>query len=89
MLNQLIKKPLIYNKNIYRTYVSQKDFIPLIKNFTKHNIKYIYCLELKIFNPDKLNMFNPTIYEGNIWFIKNNLRIYSKFNNNDIEQMFN
>lgn len=73
---------------INKRYISQTKFIDTINNFTKKNIKYIDRFELVINNPKKLNIFNPSVFEGNILFCKDNIRIYKKFQNNNVEKLF-
>jgi hypothetical protein len=83
MLIHIILKPTI---NIIRCFSSNSIyFVETINNFSKNNIKYLDSFQIKIKNPKQLNIFNPTIYEGTIWFSKNDMKIYKTFNNNDLK----
>ena len=68
--------------NIIKRYFSIY-YINIINNFTKNNIKYLTTFEIKIRNPDKLDIFNSTIYEGRLSFNKNNMYISKIFENNE------
>ena len=68
--------------------MSQVEFIDKINNFTRNNLKYIDSFELKITNPKNLNLFNNFIYEGSLWFSKNNMRINKRFENDDVNFLF-
>ena len=84
----MLKKIIPLHKFNYRTYITQTEFIDKIQNFTMYNLKYVDSFELKINNPKKLNIFNNFIYEGSLWFSKNNMRINKRFENNDVNFLF-
>ena len=82
--------PLLKNTNRFCTIL--KDIIPEIKIFSKHNIKYIDRIEIKIYNPNTISQnstFRNNTYTSTIWFIKNGMTIYKDFDGNDFEKMVN
>ena len=59
----------------------------LISNFTQYNIKYIDEFVIKIRNPKPNSILYKNVYEVNLWFEKNNIRLIKYFYNNDINDL--
>lgn len=57
----------------------------LISNFTQHNIKYMDEFVIKIRKPLPNAIVYKYVYEGNMWFEKNNMKVVKYFYNNDIQ----
>ena len=51
-------------------------------------MSHIDYVNIRINKPEKLNLFHPTVYESTISFKKNNMNIHKKFENNEIEKLF-
>jgi hypothetical protein len=59
----------------------------LISNFTQHNIKYMDEFVIKIRKPLPNAIVYKYVYEGNMWFEKNSMKVVKYFYSNDITDL--
>ena len=63
-----------------------KNVTPILTNISQHNLKFIDKVEITMFNPTTVSnnsYFRKYIYEAIVWFKKDDMTLYKKFENND------
>lgn len=77
---------------LIRKISSLSSITPHIKDFTKHNLQFIDKIEITIYNPNTVSsnsIFRNYQFNANISFLKNDMRLYKQFENNDFEILLN
>lgn len=76
-------------RNIKRLYTTNNIFSNLkIKECEfNHNMKFVEEIQFTIHNPNKLNIFNTTIYKATIILRKNDMTLYKNFNSDQYDDL--